>query len=441
MVDHNSYFRISRIDDATAIDFINRIRGVFCGDGSFSGEVDIFLASNLQISIDRFFELSNGAGLFTIVRAALNANSPTGISISLNYSRSIQLDGRRISTSNIDEIYFMLNGERRRWDEYADRVMRLNKEISDLDAGASPVRLPEQVSAEPIRDTLKALSATHIRMIEQLDQSLKSLIERREHVEQAAEERRREQEEHYQVSLKAIEDERRKLELQSSTAERRRIAKSIGEMARNFSQSRRQFSSHIHGFGIAVGLIALFAALASATVSVNSILAYQVLSDEISFFNNTVGNLSDAELSIEVGNFVDSFTIPSWFLLGKSFLSGLFSVGAFTYAASWFRRYYQEDLSQAQELQRLDADVARASWVVEAIHEIQNEAKAELPPAWVEAVTKNLFGHEGSRSHVDDAALALRALMGFSAGAKVGPNGAEIQIGRKGAKALSQAEE
>lgn len=137
---------------------------------------------------------------------------------------------------------------------------------------------------------------------------------------------------------------------------------------------------------------------------------------------------------------IEGFPLLTWFLGAKVFFSGLIAIGAFTYAAAWLRRYYEDALSHARRTQQLAADVSRASWVVEAIHEVhQQEGEKALPGVWVEAVTRNLFASDGDASKLDDGSLALKALMGLSANVSVGPDGLKADLNKKGLREIGQA--
>lgn len=125
---------------------------------------------------------------------------------------------------------------------------------------------------------------------------------------------------------------------------------------------------------------------------------------------------------------IDRFETTLMLILRTVTLTGV-SLGAFFGAAAWMRYFYNRDLQAQEEMRRFRHDMARASWVMEAALEIRKEHDEIIPPEWIAGVTEGLFvsGKEG----LDEGTQALAALLGLSAGVKMGPNGLEIDLGRK----------
>jgi hypothetical protein len=88
----------------------------------------------------------------------------------------------------------------------------------------------------------------------------------------------------------------------------------------------------------------------------------------------------------------------------------------------------------------VDAGVhmARASWVMDAALEIRKEHGETIPPEWLAGVTKDLFSNGKSKNDVEVGAQALAALLGLSASASFGPGGTSVELGKKGAKTISE---
>lgn len=438
MSDQTVHYRIHRIDDASVLVFLRKLKEIGGTDLPFDQKVSI--SQYISMGPDEFSELSTGVGKFVIQFAQSSVGFGDGRGITINFRRAISSNNRLVASASWDEVSYLISGASHLWEPFLASVMAIVDLVSTLDIAIEPSAFSGELP-DTLHETLRSMTSTHTMMMDRLNLALIDLAQKRTELEQEFAKKEIAREEELDRAKAELEKERSALDKLTSRSARRRVSQRIEEMAKEFGESRRTFSSRTHGFGVAVGVVAFAAAIFFAVISFNSVFAYNDMAAQIQNFNR-IWEQGDGTIANEaVVALTNDLNVASWFLIFKSIASGFISAGAFTYSASWLRRYYQEDLAQAQELQRLNADVARASWVVEAIHEIQDEAKAELPPAWVEAVTRNLFSHEGSRSQVDDAALALRALMGFSAGAKVGPNGAEIEIGRKGAKALSQAED
>jgi hypothetical protein len=135
----------------------------------------------------------------------------------------------------------------------------------------------------------------------------------------------------------------------------------------------------------------------------------------------------------------DRFSLSIILILRSSLLS-LASLASFVGAAAWLRYFYNRDLQAQEEMRRFRNDMARASWVMEASLEIRKEHNEEIPLEWISGVTEGLFSSKGT-DHMDEGARALAAIMGMSAGAKVGANGLELELSRKGRRAIADAAE
>lgn len=438
MSDQTVHYRIHRIDDASVLEFLKELTRI--GGETFQFDQKVNLSPYITLEPNRFLEISTGVGKFAIQSAFSSVSFSDGRGISINFRRAFHRENKFIATASWDEVSYLITGAFNLWEPFLPAILEIIELIARLDVAIDPPSLSE-VMPDTLHETLRAITATHAQMMDRLNLALIDLANKRTELELGIAEKEAARKQELDRAKAELESERLALDKLSAKAARRRISQRIEEMAKEFGTSRKAFSSRTHGFGISVGLVAFAAGMVFAWISYSSVIAYSDMTVQIKVLNQLMQQGDRTDLGPELADISGSLNTSGWVLLFKSLVSGFVAAGAFTYAASWLRRYYQEDLGQAQELHRLNADVARASWVVEAIHEIQDEAKAELPPAWVEAVTRNLFGAQASRTQVDDAALALRALMGFSAGAKVGPNGAEFEIGRKGAKALSQSEE
>ncbi|WP_147114212.1 hypothetical protein [Tateyamaria sp. syn59] len=134
---------------------------------------------------------------------------------------------------------------------------------------------------------------------------------------------------------------------------------------------------------------------------------------------------------------VDRFSTVMMLVLRTVVLT-VASLGAFLGAAAWMRYFYNRDLQTQEDMRRFRNDMARASWVMEAALEIRKEHDEEIPPEWISGVTEGLFSANKKES-LEEGAQALAALMGLSAGANIGPNGMEVQLSRKGRKAIANA--
>jgi len=148
---------------------------------------------------------------------------------------------------------------------------------------------------------------------------------------------------------------------------------------------------------------------------------------------------SNASLSNRSNLPTTTMATLTWFLMVKFVVSSVITVFGLVAAATWLRRHIESESRFAEDRLGFIADVERASWVIEAIHEVKHEAKGELPKEWVDAVTRNLFTSKHSAVDLDDGANALRALIGLAGSARVGPQGLEMEFNKKGTKALGES--
>ena len=124
----------------------------------------------------------------------------------------------------------------------------------------------------------------------------------------------------------------------------------------------------------------------------------------------------------------------------RSIVLTVASLSAFIGAAAWMRYFYNRDMLAQEETRRFRNDMARASWVMDAALEIRKEHDETIPPEWIDGVTRGLFSASAGEN-LNEGAQALAALMGMSASANVGPNGLQVQLSKKGRKAIAEAVE
>lgn len=88
-------------------------------------------------------------------------------------------------------------------------------------------------------------------------------------------------------------------------------------------------------------------------------------------------------------------------------------------------------------VERYGHDMDRASWVVETILQMGNNEKTNIPDQWLSSVCRDMFSLP-EQKHTENKSLeAWAALFDATARAKIGPNGPEFEIDRKGAKKLA----
>lgn len=128
-----------------------------------------------------------------------------------------------------------------------------------------------------------------------------------------------------------------------------------------------------------------------------------------------------------------------WAVILKPLGLTIAAFGAFAAAVQWLRHFYTRDLQVAEEFRRFQHDMARASWIIEATLEMEKEHQTSVPEKWLEHVTEGLFQSGRHASSLDEGQQALAALLGLSTSVKAGPNGLQVDVGRKGARRISAA--
>lgn len=95
-----------------------------------------------------------------------------------------------------------------------------------------------------------------------------------------------------------------------------------------------------------------------------------------------------------------------------------------------------------QAIQRYAFDMDRASWTVETILQMNSIEKTQVPDHWLAAVCQDLFVTGEAKRDESKSLDALAALLDVTAKARIGTNGLEFEVDRKGArKMISQRDE
>jgi hypothetical protein len=90
-----------------------------------------------------------------------------------------------------------------------------------------------------------------------------------------------------------------------------------------------------------------------------------------------------------------------------------------------------------KSVERYAFDMDRASWVVETLLQMNFVEQAEVPNEWLEAVCRDLFVTSGHKAEESRSLEAFAALFDATAKARIGTNGIEFEVDRKGAKKLA----
>ena len=125
-------------------------------------------------------------------------------------------------------------------------------------------------------------------------------------------------------------------------------------------------------------------------------------------------------------------------LLVRSGLSLILAVGFVAYAINWLRVVYLDDVRMERRYESGGDDIDRASFVIETLIEVGEKESVDVPDAWVKGVCRNLFadkgGETGSKAPSDAVTMLLEAI----SGAKIGPDGTEFSLDRRGARKLAR---
>jgi hypothetical protein len=431
-------FRIHKLDDITAYRIMCEIRDII----GATDPIHVNIARGFNVQVAAYGEENIHTGSYAIPEFIWNGiHQPNNQSVQVHYVRFAR-DQPSPSDFNFDTVTVRLGASPGQWQSYTEVIRSIFSAITQHETPAASFDTGK--AQDTLRELMISQSANHQRMIESLSTATDDMITKRAQLDSDAKAAEARREEVHERKLAELQGEREKLELQSHMAERRRIGNSITNLSESLNgRTTLPFQARI--YGLSIFLVALLGGSVSSIIAFQTVRALQIdagVVADLSVVAKAMAKnapMSAAEPDATINTVIASFPVLSWFLAGKALISGLIAVGSLTWAASWMKRYFDDDVRFTRNFQQFSTDVARASWVIEAIHEIKHEHKGDLPDEWVEAVTRNLFTESNQTTHLDDASLALKALMGLAGSARVGQNGVEVEIGRKGVKALGDA--
>lgn len=427
--------RINKIDDKKAISLVKAIAKIFTEEPP---QINFQLFTGLDLTFDDIEEKKFKSGTYSLWQINWGLPLSSARSVTVTFHRRSMTAGTDAIDPHYDELKISYT-KLENWRKHTDELLAVQNVVR-------PVLVPLPTNGEVegtdiLRELIVQNDSTHRGMMEQLNNSVQEMIAKRRELETEAAEAELARDAAHKIALDELDRERQELQRQSHMSERRKIAASIGmRLSDAARQSTKPKGVQATGWAVFVAsLLVGVAGLVSLTVAV---MAYQARADAAlqvaaALREYSQGLGADGTTPDPAAFSFDAAT--DWYLIIRSVVSSIVAVGGFTYAAAWMKRYYDEDMRLLRELERFNDDVQRASWIVEAVHEVKHEAKGELPVEWVEAVTRNLFDR-GGQSRGDDGVEALRALMGFTASASFGPEGPRFDIGRRGARRMNQAD-
>lgn len=437
-------FTLPKIDDLTAYDLVSSIADHF----QVPDEIVIKIAHGIRVPVSAYGKNNILPGEFRIQEISLYGRH--GITRhNINFVFARYETGKTDFQPSLRNDYasLMLEGDSSYWISHPDLAIGASGLISRLTIPSTgPVG--EGDNTEVFRQLIVSQDASHRRMLSELNQQLVDLATRRSELEKEAAASEQARKAAHDEAQRQIEMKKAELDRQSHMAERRKIGKGIIEQYAQGVKVPGQIEAR--SYGMLIFFVALVGGIIAAILAYQSLRALEIDMAAVDQMDQLIkhGFITYGESETPPSNqeavaeILSRFPVLTWFLAAKVFLTGLVAVGAFTYAAAWLRRYYDDALGHARRSQQLAADVSRASWVVEAIHEVyQQEGEKALPAVWVEAVTRNLFSSDSDSAKLDDGSLALKALMGLSANVSVGPDGLKADLNKRGLKEIGKAGE
>ncbi|WP_417794647.1 hypothetical protein [Terasakiella pusilla] len=445
-------FKLHKMDDKAAYAMLEEICDRLQID---SEKIQIFPVPGFAFTLAEYGEEKLTTDSYSVNEMLVNCNLSSQRVISVRFSRFNGQNGSNLSPL-FDHVSVSFSNDRNLWKNHVAVIADVLKIVSSKDTPASHVDTGDGPSV--LRELILSNNATHREIMASLSEAVEDMIAKRAVMEDEALAAEQARENAHTAALDALEAEREKLLLQSHMSERRNITTSIKDLMRSTSSKQENKRSSffavlvfgaymcIGGFGVMSSAYS-FSSLNDTGPSVEELALRNAIIERLSA--NTDQRTSGSEQSSEINSSKDQLAgasdpslsngsiVLEWFLIVKFVLSTIVALVGFSAAVAWMKRYYEEEMSMARERVAFAADIERASWVIEAIHEVKHEAKGELPPEWIEAVTRNLFSGGAKKEQEDDSTRALRALMGVAGAAKVGPNGLELDFGKKGTRSLA----
>ncbi len=431
--------RTARLTDRQVLDLIYAIKG---NDTSITVRVDLIPHKSLDISsLDRSHETI--VKLYSQRHAIQRATISDESSITISFLRGIAKDQANFSTSREPSAYF---------DEFVfqipDRVSIENVwnkviDYTDIIEKSVPAVFPLQ-ETEKSQDAIDVLRGEVASLADLYKNALSDLQKERADFRKIFDEERmaankKYEEERSRLNNEAI-DKKREFEQYKSNEE-----SALQKRKQELDTKQRQLDDrqHMHARRDLRDRIATnFKARAGRPVVSRRASAIRWIVFGLTLASGGGLGYFGIEGFGEIVEATAKGNPPLWLTVGllvRSGLSLVLAVGFVAYAINWLRVVYLDDVRTERRYESNGDDIDRASFVIETLMEVGEKEKAHVPDAWVEGVCRNLFADRGEGSSGDVPANAAAAmLLEAVSGAKIGPDGTEVSLDRRGARKLAK---
>ena len=431
MAVRSNIHRIHKIDDATLVELIEKI---VLAVGTEDTHSSFQISHGLTVSLEEAVRQNKKSGRYVFRTASISCSVTPGTEFRLHFFRDLTTEsGGRVASAQYDEIQTHFGPDQRSWDEHVDLAI----EVLDVIGRLNVVQGGDHEDADILHQLMSGISSQHRQMMDGLNDSFKKLEDRRREIDDEVEQKEAARRDEHAKALAELDAERAELRLRSHMSERRKIydvltSQKASELRRSIAPRGAMYARW------AVFFTSLVTAGVSGAFAFTSLLQLGISDDAIL----RIARLLDGEANVTAVTDAigQQLAVTDWYLIGRTILSSLVSIGSLVYAASWMRGFYASDIETAREVNRFNLDLARASWVIETVLEVQHEHKGEVPQSWIDGVTNGLFDDKSNNAEMDDRAQALKSLLAFTAGASFGPEGSRLDINRRGARKLSKGE-
>lgn len=423
--------RVYKIDDATLVKLFSDLTELFPDHAAKS---NFIMLRGFSYDLEEALSLDALTGNHSFSDANFSVNMGSNRQVNVAFRRTIRLPNNQYEASaRYDEFDLSYGGgDQDFWDQNKALIAQILALVSSVDT--APPFAGDADNETALEELVRGISATHRQMLANLDKSLQDNIARRAELEREADERETARQEKHRKELAQLAAEREKLQLQSYRSERRRIMQDITN-AEALNRRRDLAPKGVASARWAVFYAAILLGLISFFITYQSLA--QLGADETlaqSIITALPENADGDQVSQTVANALGT---TNWYLIIRSVFSSLVGIGAFAYAASWLRTFYDGEVAAVRAIDQFNHDLVRASWVIETVLEVKQEHDSVVPNHWIEGVTRGLFADTGPQTATDEGVQALKALLGFTASASFGPEGPKIELNQKGARKLA----